>query len=151
MFNFSVVQRNIIKPADQLANGVSGTNILSSVCACALHVQVAGKVGDNILYLAHRHHIELEGACEASLACSTCHVVLVSVLQCWRLNPFRDAGLTVRCLPRCRAQDDDYFERLEEMTEISEDEEDMLDLAFDLQPTYALPAHIRNRVQWTFT
>nr|XP_029500764.1 ferredoxin-2, mitochondrial [Oncorhynchus nerka]XP_046187187.1 ferredoxin-2, mitochondrial [Oncorhynchus gorbuscha] len=26
------------------------------------------------MYLAHRHNIELEGACEASLACSTCHV-----------------------------------------------------------------------------
>ena len=25
-------------------------------------------------YLAHVHDIELEGACEASLACSTCHV-----------------------------------------------------------------------------
>ncbi|KAI9561799.1 hypothetical protein GHT06_012760 [Daphnia sinensis] len=35
---------------------------------------VRGKVGDNVLYLAHRHGIELEGACEASLACSTCHV-----------------------------------------------------------------------------
>ncbi|ESN90006.1 hypothetical protein HELRODRAFT_186231 [Helobdella robusta] len=35
---------------------------------------VRGKVGDNIMYLAHRYHIELEGACEASLACSTCHV-----------------------------------------------------------------------------
>nr|CAG4635144.1 EOG090X0GMO [Alona affinis] len=35
---------------------------------------VRGKVGDNLMYLAHRHNIELEGACEASLACSTCHV-----------------------------------------------------------------------------
>ena len=32
------------------------------------------RVGDNVLYLARRHGIELEGACEASLACSTCHV-----------------------------------------------------------------------------
>jgi hypothetical protein len=32
------------------------------------------QVGDNVLYLAHRYEIELEGACEASLACSTCHV-----------------------------------------------------------------------------
>lgn len=38
------------------------------------HVPVRGKVGDNVLYLAHRYGIELEGACEASLACSTCHV-----------------------------------------------------------------------------
>lgn len=35
---------------------------------------VKGKVGDNVLYLAHRHGIEMEGACEASLACTTCHV-----------------------------------------------------------------------------
>eukprot|EP00128_Syssomonas_multiformis_P019005 Colp12_sorted_trinity150504_noHs@21692 len=35
---------------------------------------VRGKVGDNVLYLAHRYGIELEGSCEASLACSTCHV-----------------------------------------------------------------------------
>eukprot|EP00037_Helgoeca_nana_P030159 m.370190 g.370190 ORF g.370190 m.370190 type:complete len:194 (+) comp28126_c0_seq30:49-630(+) len=35
---------------------------------------IRGKVGDNLLYLAHRHEIDLEGACEASLACSTCHV-----------------------------------------------------------------------------
>ncbi|XP_066598846.1 adrenodoxin-like protein 1, mitochondrial isoform X2 [Prorops nasuta] len=35
---------------------------------------VKGKIGDNILYLAHRHGIEMEGACEASLACTTCHV-----------------------------------------------------------------------------
>lgn len=35
---------------------------------------VKGKVGDNVLYLAHRNEIEMEGACEASLACTTCHV-----------------------------------------------------------------------------
>nr|CAG4642138.1 EOG090X0GMO [Eurycercus lamellatus] len=37
-------------------------------------IPVRGKVGDNVMYLAHRYGIELEGACEASLACSTCHV-----------------------------------------------------------------------------
>lgn len=35
---------------------------------------IKGKIGDNILYLAHRHNIDMEGACEASLACTTCHV-----------------------------------------------------------------------------
>lgn len=35
---------------------------------------IKGKVGDNVLYLAHRYEIEMEGACEASLACTTCHV-----------------------------------------------------------------------------
>jgi len=39
---------------------------------------IRGKVGDNVLYLAHRYGIELEGACEASLACSTCHVYVRS-------------------------------------------------------------------------
>ncbi|XP_069779040.1 ferredoxin-2, mitochondrial [Narcine bancroftii] len=37
-------------------------------------IPVKGKVGDNVLYLAQQHGIDLEGACEASLACSTCHV-----------------------------------------------------------------------------
>ncbi|CAK5043709.1 unnamed protein product [Meloidogyne enterolobii] len=36
--------------------------------------KVRGKVGDNAMYLAHRYNIEIEGACEASLACCTCHV-----------------------------------------------------------------------------
>ncbi|VDM67548.1 unnamed protein product, partial [Strongylus vulgaris] len=35
---------------------------------------IRGKVGDNVMYLAHRYGVELEGACEASCACSTCHV-----------------------------------------------------------------------------
>lgn len=37
-------------------------------------VNVKGKVGDNVLYLAHRFDVQMEGACEASLACTTCHV-----------------------------------------------------------------------------
>ncbi|XP_048581145.1 ferredoxin-2, mitochondrial [Nematostella vectensis] len=36
--------------------------------------EIPGKIGDNLLYLAHRYNISMEGACEASLACSTCHV-----------------------------------------------------------------------------
>ncbi|XP_017772597.1 PREDICTED: adrenodoxin-like protein, mitochondrial [Nicrophorus vespilloides] len=40
-------------------------------------VAVRGKVGDNVLYLAHRHEIPMEGACEASLACTTCHVYIL--------------------------------------------------------------------------
>uniref|UniRef100_A0A7E4VM84 2Fe-2S ferredoxin-type domain-containing protein n=1 Tax=Panagrellus redivivus TaxID=6233 RepID=A0A7E4VM84_PANRE len=38
------------------------------------HKKIRGKVGDNVMYLAHRYDIEVEGACEASLACCTCHV-----------------------------------------------------------------------------
>ncbi|KDQ12421.1 hypothetical protein BOTBODRAFT_176370 [Botryobasidium botryosum FD-172 SS1] len=32
--------------------------------------------GDNLLEIAHEHDIDLEGACEGSVACSTCHVIL---------------------------------------------------------------------------
>ena len=35
-----------------------------------------GRVGQNILHVAHLNQVELEGACECSLACSTCHVIL---------------------------------------------------------------------------
>lgn len=34
------------------------------------------EVGENLLNAAHANDIDLEGACECSLACSTCHVVL---------------------------------------------------------------------------
>ncbi len=37
-------------------------------------VEVAA--GTSILEAAHENDIELEGACEGSLACSTCHVVI---------------------------------------------------------------------------
>ncbi|KAM7026466.1 ferredoxin-2, mitochondrial, partial [Acridotheres tristis] len=39
-------------------------------------VPVRGRAGDNVLQLAQKHGLELEGACEASLACSTCHVYI---------------------------------------------------------------------------
>nr|CAG4642879.1 EOG090X0GMO [Evadne anonyx] len=58
---------------------------------------VRGKIGDNVLYLAHRHGIELEGACEASLACSTCHVYV----------------------------QEDYFDKLQEPLEAEDDMLDM--------------------------
>lgn len=32
--------------------------------------------GDDLLSLAHEHDVDLEGACEGSVACSTCHVIL---------------------------------------------------------------------------
>lgn len=40
--------------------------------------EVTGRVGDNVMYLAHNHDIDIEGACEASLACCTCHVYVES-------------------------------------------------------------------------
>ncbi len=69
-------------------------------------------VGTTVLEAAHNNDIDLEGACEGSLACSTCHVVV---------------------------EDKGYFDKLEEP---SEDEEDMLDLAFGLTPTSRLGCQI---------
>ncbi|MBI0432769.1 ferredoxin family 2Fe-2S iron-sulfur cluster binding protein [Roseomonas sp. KE0001] len=69
--------------------------------------EVEAPLGLSVLEIAHRNDIDIEGACEGSLACSTCHVIV-------------DAG---------------WFEKLESP---SEDEEDMLDLAFDLQETSRL-------------
>ncbi|GJD09947.1 Adrenodoxin-like protein 2, mitochondrial [Galdieria sulphuraria] len=54
-----------------------------------------------VTFLAHEHDIDLEGACEGSLACSTCHVYL----------------------------DEKSYNKLPEP---SDDENDMLDLAFGL-------------------
>lgn len=38
--------------------------------------EISGKVGTNLLDLCHQHKLELEGACDATLACSTCHVII---------------------------------------------------------------------------
>ncbi|KAI0036991.1 2Fe-2S ferredoxin-type domain-containing protein [Vararia minispora EC-137] len=41
------------------------------------HVKtIEGNEGDDLLSLAHEHDIDLEGACERSVACSTCHVII---------------------------------------------------------------------------
>lgn len=39
-------------------------------------IEVEAMVGLSILEIAHQHDIDLEGACEGSLACATCHVIL---------------------------------------------------------------------------
>ena len=38
--------------------------------------EVDAPVGLSVLEIAHRNNIDLEGACEGSLACSTCHVIV---------------------------------------------------------------------------
>jgi 2Fe-2S ferredoxin len=73
--------------------------------------EVDAPLGLSVLEIAHRHGVDIEGACEGSLACSTCHVVV-------------DAA---------------WFPKLAKPTE---DEEDMLDLAFDLQETSRLGCQI---------
>jgi 2Fe-2S ferredoxin len=73
--------------------------------------EVDAPLGLSVLEVAHKHGIDLEGACEGSLACSTCHVIVES----------------------------DWFELLKDPTE---DEEDMLDLAFGLTQTSRLGCQI---------
>src|SRR3982074_963752 len=38
--------------------------------------EVAPPLGLSVLEIAHANDIDLEGACEGSLACSTCHVIV---------------------------------------------------------------------------
>merc|ERR1712156_627302 len=45
--------------------------------------EVMGKVGERAMYLAHRKGIDMEGACEASLACTTCHVYVETEEEHW--------------------------------------------------------------------
>jgi 2Fe-2S ferredoxin len=73
--------------------------------------EVEAPLGLSVLEIAHKHGVDIEGACEGSLACSTCHVVV-------------DAA---------------WYGKLAGATE---DEEDMLDLAFDLQETSRLGCQI---------
>jgi ferredoxin, 2Fe-2S len=67
--------------------------------------------GDTLLEIAWRHDLDMEGACEGSMACSTCHVIV-------------------------EAQ---WFDRLPPP---SEDEEDMLDLAWGVAPTSRLGCQV---------
>lgn len=39
-------------------------------------VEVDAANGLSVLEIAHKNNIDLEGACEGSLACSTCHVIV---------------------------------------------------------------------------
>src|SRR5213075_3510295 len=73
--------------------------------------EVDAPLGLSVLEIAHRNDVDIEGACEGSLACSTCHVIV----------------------------DSDSYELLKEA---SEDEEDMLDLAFGLTATSRLGCQI---------
>jgi len=74
--------------------------------------EVDAPEGLSVLEIAHKNDFDLEGACEGSLACSTCHVIVEDV----------------------------WFDKLDEATE---EEEDMLDLAFGLTHTSRLGCQIR--------
>lgn len=73
--------------------------------------EVDAPLGLSVLEVAHKHGVDIEGACEGSLACSTCHVIV----------------------------DPDWIARL---NKASEDEEDMLDLAFGVEKTSRLGCQI---------
>jgi ferredoxin, 2Fe-2S len=38
--------------------------------------EVEAKAGQSILDIAHQYGIDIEGACEGAMACSTCHVIV---------------------------------------------------------------------------
>lgn len=38
--------------------------------------EIDAPVGMSVLEIAHHNKVDLEGACEGSLACSTCHVIV---------------------------------------------------------------------------
>ncbi len=67
---------------------------------------VEAKVGDTLLEVAKEHDIDLEGACEGTLSCSTCHLIL----------------------------EPDWFKKIPDP--LTEEEQDMLDLAYGLTDTY---------------
>ncbi len=75
-------------------------------------VETLGRRGELALRLAQRRGVEMEGACEASLACTTCH---------------------------CYVEDEDMFEALPEATET---EEDLLDMAPFLKPNSRLGCQV---------
>ena len=74
-------------------------------------IEVDAPHGVSVMEIAHMHNVDLEGACEGSLACSTCHVIV----------------------------ENEFYDMIPAATE---DEEDMLDLAFGLTPTSRLGCQI---------
>jgi ferredoxin len=38
--------------------------------------EVEAEEGKSVLDVAHKNNIDIEGACESSCACSTCHIIL---------------------------------------------------------------------------
>ena len=69
------------------------------------------KIGETLLDLAQNNDIDIEGACEGNMACSTCHVII----------------------PK------EFYDRLPVP---SEEEDEMLDLAFGLTGTSRLGCQI---------
>ena len=49
--------------------------------------EVEAETGLSLLEIAHLHDIDLEGACEGSLACSTCHLIVENQEDFDKLDP----------------------------------------------------------------
>jgi 2Fe-2S ferredoxin len=41
-------------------------------------IDVEAPLGESVLEIARRNDIDIEGACDGSLACSTCHVIVAA-------------------------------------------------------------------------
>mmetsp|Transcript_856 Transcript_856/g.1763 ORF Transcript_856/g.1763 Transcript_856/m.1763 type:complete len:176 (+) Transcript_856:128-655(+) len=78
---------------------------------------VSARVGETLLQTSHRTGMEMEGACEGVCACSTCHIIMEQKLYDQQLDVMEDGAL-------------------------SEDEEDMLDMAVGLTQTSRLGCQI---------
>ncbi|XP_067645571.1 adrenodoxin-like protein 2, mitochondrial [Eurosta solidaginis] len=120
--NISHRQRygKINSPSEQLLRTFSvGTVLQEDVRVTFLRangekIQAKGKVGDTLLDVVVNSHIDLDGfgACEGTLTCSTCHLIF-------------------------KAED---FEKLPDKA--SDEELDMLDLAYELTDTSRLGCQI---------
>ena len=56
-------------------------------------LEVEAPVGLSVLEIAHRNNISLEGACEGSLACSTCCLVKPRAVSMSKLTSSSSAGV----------------------------------------------------------
>ena len=74
--------------------------------------EIDAEQGKSLLVAAQHNDIDIEGACEGAMACSTCHLIV----------------------------SEDWFEKL---PDASEEEEDMLDLAYGLTRTSRLGCQIK--------
>ena len=73
--------------------------------------EIDAEQGKSLLVAAQQNDIDIEGACEGAMACSTCHLIV----------------------------SEDWFKKL---PDASEEEEDMLDLAYGLTKTSRLGCQI---------
>ena len=76
-----------------------------------LEIEIEVETGTTVLQAAWDNNIDIEGACEGAIACSTCHVIVGDI----------------------------FFRKLANATE---EEQDLLDLAWGVQPTSRLGCQI---------